>query len=145
MPRYEYKVVPAPKKGQRAKGVRGTEAKFANALQNLLNEYGADGWEYQRTDTLPCEERSGLRGKTTVFQNMLVFRRALAAGETAPAPAPLEIEDLTEVDRSEPPLRRNDAELAHTEIEDSSDAAAPDPTDMAQADEKPDPVASTTA
>ena len=79
MPRYEYKVIPAPKKGLRAKGVRGTELRFANALQELMNEYGAQGWEYQRTDTLPCEERVGLTGKTTGFQNMLVFRRVVEA------------------------------------------------------------------
>lgn len=72
---YEYKVVPAPKKGQRGKGVRGGEHKFANALETLMNNLGADGWDYRRTDTLPCEERSGLTGRTTTFQNMLVFRR----------------------------------------------------------------------
>ena len=77
MPRYEYKVIPAPKKGLRAKGVRGTELRFANALQEVMNEYGAQGWEYLRTDTLPCEERHGLTGKTTGFQNMLVFRRVI--------------------------------------------------------------------
>lgn len=77
MPSFEYKVVPAPRKGQKSKGMRSTEDKFANALQVLMNEHGAKGWEYQRTDTLPCEERSGLTGKTTVFQNMLIFRRAI--------------------------------------------------------------------
>jgi hypothetical protein len=74
---YEYKVVPAPKKGLRGKGIKGTDAKFANALMHVMNTLGADGWEYQRTDTLPCEERRGLTGKTTVFQNLLVFRREL--------------------------------------------------------------------
>ena len=77
MPRYEYQVIPAPKKGLRAKGIRSTELKFANALQGVMNEQGALGWEYQRTDTLPCEERQGLTGKTTGFQNMLVFRRII--------------------------------------------------------------------
>ncbi|WP_428539635.1 hypothetical protein [Profundibacter sp.] len=49
-----------------------------------MNELGADGWEYQRSDTLPSEERSGLRGKTTIFHNMLVFRRKIATkSETA--------------------------------------------------------------
>ena len=79
MSKYEYKVVPAPKKGQRGKGLRSTESRFANALQVVMNEHGAEGWEYQRTDTLPCEERSGLTGKTNAFQNMLIFRRELGA------------------------------------------------------------------
>ncbi len=75
--RFEYKVVPAPKKGTRAKGVKGAESQFANALMNVMNQFGAEGWEYLRTDTLPSEVRSGLTGKTTIFQNMLVFRREL--------------------------------------------------------------------
>ena len=38
MQRYEYKVVPAPRKGQRGKGVKGTEGKFAHALQLLMTQ-----------------------------------------------------------------------------------------------------------
>lgn len=79
MPRFEYKVIPAPKKGNRVKGVRGADLRFASALQDIMNEYGDQGWDYLRTDTLPCEERQGLTGKNTVFQNMLVFRRELSA------------------------------------------------------------------
>ncbi|MFQ1699798.1 DUF4177 domain-containing protein [Loktanella agnita] len=82
---YEYKVVPAPVRGLKGKGVRSTEDRFANALETAMNELAADGWEYIRADTLPCEQREGLVGKTTVFQNMLVFRRAKLA-DTAPAP-----------------------------------------------------------
>lgn len=88
MPRYEYRVVPAPKKAGKVKGVKGTEARFAHELSVLMNEFGADGWEYQRTDTLPCEERSGLTGRTTSFQNMLVFRRALDLPDGLPAGVP---------------------------------------------------------
>ncbi|SMY07744.1 DUF4177 domain-containing protein [Flavimaricola marinus] len=88
MAQFEYKVVPAPKRGLKAKGIKGTEAQFANALTTLMNDAAADGWEYQRTDSLPCEERQGLTGRVTVFQNMLVFRRALTVPAEAPAPAP---------------------------------------------------------
>lgn len=77
MPNYEYKVVPAPKTGLKAKGLKTTDARFANALMVKMNDLGAEGWEYQRTDTLPCEERSGLRGRSTTFLNMLVFRREI--------------------------------------------------------------------
>lgn len=72
---YEYQVIPAPRKGKKARGVKGSEARFALAIQDVLNEASADGWEYLRTDTLPSEERSGLTGRATVYQNMLVFRR----------------------------------------------------------------------
>jgi hypothetical protein len=77
MQKFEYKVVPAPKKPGKIRGVKGTDNKFAAQLAQLMNEFGAEGWEYQRTDTLPCEERKGLTGRVTTFQNMLVFRRAL--------------------------------------------------------------------
>lgn len=80
MPQYEYKVIPAPQKGQKAKGVRGHEARFAYALEDLMNRMGAEGWEYQRAETLPSEERHGLTSVTTTYRNMLVFRRARDGG-----------------------------------------------------------------
>ncbi|HCP80666.1 MAG TPA: DUF4177 domain-containing protein [Octadecabacter sp.] len=92
---FEYKVVPAPMRGLKGKGIKGTPARFANALQSVMNDLGREGWEYQRTDTLPVEERQGLTGKTTNFQNMLVFRRAIdVAVEEMPEVASL-IEDQT--------------------------------------------------
>ncbi|WP_050525508.1 DUF4177 domain-containing protein [Pseudorhodobacter aquimaris] len=72
---YEYKVIPAPNKGEKAKGVKTPAERFAYRLTRLMNEMGAAGWEYVRADTLPCEERSGLTGTKSVFQNMLTFRR----------------------------------------------------------------------
>lgn len=91
---YEYAVVPAPKKGLKARGVKTSEDRFAYALQTIMNEYGTAGWEYVRTDTLPSEERTGLTGRTTVYQNMMVFRKEVVAeAPTAllapPEPAPL--------------------------------------------------------
>lgn len=83
MTHYEYKVVPAPSKGLKAKGVKTNQDRFANALEAAMNEMGAQGWEYQRADTLPSEERSGLTGRTTTFQHMLVFRRLIK--DDAPA------------------------------------------------------------
>ena len=77
MTSYEYQVIPAPRKGKKARGVKGSEARFALAIQDVLNQASEDGWEYLRTDTLPSEERSGLTGRATVYQNMLVFRRAI--------------------------------------------------------------------
>ncbi|MDJ0826898.1 MAG: DUF4177 domain-containing protein [Rhodobacter sp.] len=96
MPRYEYKVVPAPKKPGKIKGVKGIENKFAAELATLMNTYGADGWEYQRTDTLPCEERQGFTGRTTTFQNMLIFRREISAlaEEAAPETPTVEAETM---------------------------------------------------
>lgn len=75
MSAYEYKVVPAPVKGLKAKGVRGHEARFAFALEEVMNRMGAEGWEYLRAETLPAEERHGLTQVTTTYRNVLVFRR----------------------------------------------------------------------
>ncbi len=75
MPRYEYKVVPAPKKGLKGKDVKGAEARFSHALQELMNGLSGYGWEFQRTETLPSIERVGLTGSTTEWRNVLVFRR----------------------------------------------------------------------
>lgn len=75
MPRYEYKVVPAPQKGLKAKGVRSAEARFSNVLETLMNAMGEGGWEYQRSDTLPSIERAGITSTTTEWRNVLVFRR----------------------------------------------------------------------
>ncbi len=78
MQRFEYKVVPAPKRGEKARGVKSTEERFAFALTQMMNDLGREGWEYVRADTLPCDERSGLTGTKTTFQNMLVFRRVMS-------------------------------------------------------------------
>jgi len=75
MSNYEYKVVPAPQKGLKAKGVKGAEARFSHALETLMNDMAADGWHYQRAETLPSIERVGLTGSTTEWRNVLVFRR----------------------------------------------------------------------
>ncbi|MFV0335169.1 MAG: DUF4177 domain-containing protein [Tropicimonas sp.] len=94
MPTYEYKVVPAPERGMKVKGMKTPQDRFAMALQTVMNDLGAQGWEYVRAETLPSEERSGLTGTTTAYQNMLVFRReagqdhATRPAEPAAAPMP---------------------------------------------------------
>lgn len=105
MQRYEYKVVPAPRKGEKVKGAKTTEARFAHALSRVMNEMAADGWDYLRTDTLPVEERVGLTGRTTTFQHMLVFRK-----ELAPAAAPLaRLAPPTDADQPAPEADAMDA------------------------------------
>ncbi|MHA7886874.1 DUF4177 domain-containing protein [Roseicyclus sp.] len=94
MPRYEYKLVPAPEKASKHKGLKGA-ANFAATLEDILNAMGAEGWHYLRADTLPQEERSGLTSKTTTYRNLLVFQRELPEVEAGPAPEtpPEEAED----------------------------------------------------
>ena len=125
MAHYEYKVVPAPRRGEKVRGLRAAEDRFAVALANVMNAQAAEGWEYQRTETLPAEEREGLMGKATVFQNMMVFRRT-SAYLTDPAPDTPLIEDKRD-----------------QEVRDDVAPPAPMPDDMG--DQRDEPAADTTA
>ena len=100
MPLYEYKVIPAPRKGERVRGVRSAEARFARTLQEVMNEQADEGWEYQRSDTLPCEQRKWMFGRTTVEQTMLIFRRVVEVEA--------ELGDMTENEADQP-----EAETVH--------------------------------
>ncbi|SIO22548.1 hypothetical protein SAMN05444722_0902 [Rhodovulum sp. ES.010] len=87
---FEYRVLPAPARGAKAKGAKGTAERFAVALGEVMNAMGAEGWEYLRAEALPCLERKGLTGSTEVTQHVLVFRRALreATAEAGPPESP---------------------------------------------------------
>lgn len=94
---FEYKVVPAPVKGVKAKGLKTPEARFALGVEQAINALAAEGWEYQRSDVLPSTERVGLTGSETHWRTLMVFRRTLA-----PETADTALED---VPRIAPPLR----------------------------------------
>jgi hypothetical protein len=93
MQRFEFKVIPAPKRGEKARGVKTTEDRFALALTTLMNQLGAEGWDYVRADALPCEERAGFTGTKTTFQNVLVFRRVIAEERASTPPGRLLLQD----------------------------------------------------
>ena len=90
---YEYKVVPTPTKGVKAKGVKTPEARFALGVEQAINALAAEGWEYQRADVLPSEERVGLTGSETHWRTLLVFRRAMAV-DLAPETVPTRVEPV---------------------------------------------------
>ena len=128
MIRYEYKVLPAPSRGQRGKGVKGSDGGFANALETLINQMGSDGWEYQRAETLPSEERVGIASKTTVFRNVLVFRRSIETDVEAFEP------NLLDAPNEEPEFDSED-----TETDDPpSDPEQPSDPDAPVQNEDPD-------
>ncbi|SCM68544.1 hypothetical protein [Donghicola eburneus] len=77
MAQYEFRVIPAPTKGPKVPGLKTNEARYAHAVEELMNDLAQDGWMYHRADTLPMEVREGLRGTKTVFQSLLVFRREI--------------------------------------------------------------------
>lgn len=105
MKSHEYKVIPAPTKGEKAKAAKGPEGRFAVSMSRLLNEMAEQGWEYIRADTLPSEERSGLTSSTTVWRTLLVFRRPVPQ---APEVAPFRHEPV--VTPVAPPLAATPAE-----------------------------------
>lgn len=142
MPRYEYKVVPAPTKGKKAKGVKGAEARFSYAIQELMNGLAGYGWEYQRAETLPSIERSGLTSTTTEWRNVLVFRRLREndaeafAPELLPAPEAAAIAPAASDDQDpaaqeptaskETPVSAETVQETPTSDPEPSDTAAPD-------------------
>lgn len=84
---YEYRVIPAPLRGKKAKGLKTSSDRFSFALQEVMNEQSAEGWEYHRAETLPFEERSRMGRKSSGFQSVLIFRRLLLEEEAENIPA----------------------------------------------------------
>ncbi|WP_204113695.1 DUF4177 domain-containing protein [Shimia biformata] len=94
---YEYKVVPAPMKGKKAKGIKTAEDRFAFALEDVMNQMAADGWEFQRSETLPSQERSGLTSSTTQFRSVMVFRRPSSDDISGFEPRVLDMPDVAKL------------------------------------------------
>jgi len=74
---FQYKVIPAPRRGPKVTGVKTPEARFALGLEDTLNEMSREGWCYLRSDILPSEERQGLASTHVVYRSVLVFRREI--------------------------------------------------------------------
>ena len=140
MQSYEYKVLPAPNRAKRVKGVKGNAARFAALLTETMNDLAKDGWQYVRSDSMPVEEKPGLlKSRVENYHTVLVFRRPVVAEEETPMagyiedqtdqplPAELEeasapVEDVAEVEPpapehhwpEEPPLTSPSAEVTET-------------------------------
>jgi len=111
MAQFEYKVIPAPRRPKRAKGVKGNPARFANVLTDTLNIEAASGWEFVRSETLPMDERTGLlRGSVENFQTVMVFRRELIAAPDQLGPIIDEEPPIFEEDLEEEVLADEDVE-----------------------------------
>jgi len=134
MPRYEYKVVPAPSRGLKGKGIKGAEARFSHALQELMNGLAGYGWEYQRAETLPSLERSGFASTTTEWRNVLIFRRPRKSDtedlgpELLPPPEDVEMEEEftpeqeAAPEEAEPPAIDEDDPEADPSLQDETEA-----------------------
>jgi len=73
----EYKVVPAPERAPKVKGLKTTAQRFAHALAERINAEAAGGWDFLRTETLGCETRGALGSVRQVQVTMMVFARPL--------------------------------------------------------------------
>jgi hypothetical protein len=76
-PIYEFTVVPAPDKADRAEGARTDAERMARALTVLFNEMALDGWDYVRSETLRNDNSRDLTGTAPATVTLLVFRRLL--------------------------------------------------------------------
>lgn len=142
MTRYEYQVIPAPKRGDKQTGAKTAQDRFALTIAAIMNDMGAQGWEFQRVDALPSEERQGLTGRATVFHNLLVFRRPLtdtAADETVAAyEEPAQEEAAEEVYAEEPTADTDpDAEASAEDTSEYLDNTPPE--EQAEPEEAPAP------
>ena len=128
MSAYEYKTVAAPRRAGRYRGVAKGPDSFARTIEETLTNEAVDGWEFQRAENLPCEEKHGwLSRRETVFHSVLVFRRARVEARSAAAyPA----EDWAEPGFAEPApgfQRPSPAPQAHRPAPARPQGAAADP------------------
>lgn len=73
---YDYKCVAAPEKARRRRGAKTRTDRVALAMEDILKAEAKGGWEYQRTDLIPVEEKSGWFGRQhDVHRAVLVFRK----------------------------------------------------------------------
>jgi hypothetical protein len=105
MAQYEYHVLPAPGRAEKVRGAKTPAERFAGTLTQIMNAMAAEGWEYVRADSLPCEEGKMFRGKTVSQYNLLVFRREIRVpqGDTTMIGGPLPRPQATVAMMSQPP------------------------------------------
>lgn len=86
---YEYVVIPVPKAAPRPKGVKRTDERFAHGLSETLNHLGAEGWEFQRTETVSVEAKAGFFSRPASEQvTVMIFRRRVGAAVSPDVPLP---------------------------------------------------------
>ncbi|MEZ5778392.1 MAG: DUF4177 domain-containing protein [Paracoccaceae bacterium] len=129
---YEYKVVPAPNRGEKTRDAKTPVDRFAATLAGVMNALGRDGWEYLRADTLPSEERSGFTKKVTVYHSVLVFRRPAQEKPEAISSAPRRLLTADAPEGKAPPLRAK----APDKVPDKAQEAAPEATSDGIAEDK---------
>lgn len=119
----EYKVVPAPREAKRRRGAKNKAEALALAIQDLIAEQVAEGWDYVRADLIPCVERPGfLQRRIELHRAMLVFRKgAAAARPVEPAYHSARAEPRPGPVRTSPAAEDEPLELAGSETRSGND------------------------
>jgi hypothetical protein len=79
MDAYTYKCVAAPRRAKKTRDHRTPAEALVAAVEAVITEQAAAGWEYLRTDLVPMETKSGWMGPVTeTHQGVMVFRRRSA-------------------------------------------------------------------
>ena len=87
---YSYKTVAAPRRLKKIKGVKGKDALLARTVEDLIAVEAAQGWEYQRADMFPVDEKSGFFSKSsTEMRAVLIFRKAAPSAQPQVPPQPV--------------------------------------------------------
>mgnify|MGYP001575236830 CR=1 FL=1 len=121
---FEYTAIPAPIRSEKAKSAKTPAERYALTLTDEINRMAADGWEYLRAETLPSEERSGLTGRTTLFHNLLIFRRPKAGTPKPRALTEVEAKPARPPVQTVPPATAKPAEPAPKRPEPAAEAEA---------------------
>lgn len=124
MTHYEYRVIPAPRRMRKVKGLSGAPELFAHTLGETINEQAVQGWEFLRSEAMVVEEpRRMFRAGTVAEHTVLVFRRERSEGIEPEAADPWENGDEVVAERPKGLLRREPRELRMSE----PDERAPTP------------------
>lgn len=76
MPKYEYKVVPAPKECLSRRNIGDADDPIVATIETVMNDLGVAGWEYVRSDTVSMRPAGILGRGRAVSQDIFVFRRS---------------------------------------------------------------------
>lgn len=106
MKTYEYKIVAAPMAIQKSWFARHDDG-FADNVSDLMNEFGACGWDYVRSETLTFRKRRWYGARRHTRHEVLVFRRMLANDVTAEDRARIVLTEVSEFGAVTPRRVRN--------------------------------------
>lgn len=78
MSRYEFKVIPSPKRPLKLDGLQKDQDRFCATVTNVMTDMGLEGWEFVGAETLQVEHRAlGIFARITQ-RSCLVFRREVS-------------------------------------------------------------------